>query len=101
MKIAIDVDGVITEAPELFAAISKGLKDSGHYICILTDFDEAYRTQREKELAEYGICYDELIITGDKAEYCIENSIDYAFDDLPEYYMDHSRTPINIINLKE
>lgn len=86
MRFAFDVDGVITEVPELFSAITHALKRAGHYIYILTDFDELWRSEREKELALYEIAYDELIITGKKEQFIADNAIDYTFDDDPEYY---------------
>jgi ribonucleotide monophosphatase NagD (HAD superfamily) len=88
MRFAFDVDGVITEMPELFSAITSALKASGHSIIILTDFDEAFRSYREDELKRLGIAYDELIITPHKERYFRDNNVDYAFDDDPEYYKD-------------
>jgi uncharacterized HAD superfamily protein len=87
LKIAFDVDGVITEMPELFAVLTMSLRKAGHSVIILTDFDEHFRSYREEELAKYGIEYDELIITGDKESYCQAQGIHFAFDDDPDYYL--------------
>ena len=86
MKIAIDVDGVITEAPSLFALLSRVLRAAGHEIHVLSDFDEQFRAYREQELAAYGVEYDRFVITGDKAGYCREHAIDFALDDDPTEY---------------
>ncbi len=101
MKIAIDVDGVITEAPDFFSALTKSLKAAGHSVFIVTDFDEHFRKDREKELDEYGIAYDELVITADKEQFCRENRIDYALDDDVEYFPGAvSNTSLNLFTLK-
>lgn len=86
MRIAIDVDGVITEAPAFFAAMTQAMRAAGHEIHIVTDFDEHFRSQREKELAAYGIAYDCLVITADKAGYCRTHDIAYAIDDDASYF---------------
>jgi uncharacterized HAD superfamily protein len=86
MRFAFDVDGVITEMPELFSALTVALKAAGHYVYILTDFDEHFREQRLKELAKYNIAFDEMIITSQKEQFVRDHAIDYAFDDDREYY---------------
>ncbi|NTU49797.1 MAG: hypothetical protein HGA87_02710 [Desulfobulbaceae bacterium] len=86
MRFAFDVDGVISEMPELFAALTSALKLAGHEILIVTDFDETFRRFREEELATLGIAYDELIITPHKEKVFLERGLDFAFDDDVEYY---------------
>lgn len=86
MKFAFDVDGVITETPELYSVITAALKASGHSVYILTDFDEHFRQQRIDDLASMGIVYDELVITSKKEEFMRDNKIDFGFDDDCEYY---------------
>ena len=87
MKFVLDVDGVITEAPRLFAVLSRALRASGHEVHIVSDFDEKFRDQRIGELKDYGIEYDAFVITARKADYFIEQEIDFAFDDdAHEYY---------------
>ncbi len=101
MKIAIDVDGVITEAPDFFSVLTRSLKADGHLVFIVTDFDEHFRKDREKELDEYGIAYDELVITADKEQFCRENNIDYAIDDDAEYFpRAAASTNLNLFTLK-
>ena len=102
MKIAIDVDDVITEAPAFFAAMTQAMKAAGHEIHIVTDFDEHFRQQREKELAGYGIEYDALVFTGDKAGYCADNDIDLAIDDDPSYFSGTCTSiPVNLLRMKD
>jgi hypothetical protein len=86
MKFAFDFDGVISEMPELFSTLTNALKSANHEIFIVTDFDEAYRAYREKELSEMSIAYDHLIITGNKQQFMNKEGIRFAFDDDPEYY---------------
>ena len=86
MKIAFDVDGVITDMPELFSVITKSLKTAGHEVIIISDYDEYFRAQREEELKNYGIEHDQFIITGDKEEYCQKEGIKYAIDDKSEHF---------------
>lgn len=99
LKIAIDVDGVITEAPQFFAALSSAVRSAGHTVYVLSDYDEAFRDLREEELAEYGIEYDELILTRRKTEYFEDLEIDFAIDDEAEYYYQrHSAIPLDLIS---
>jgi len=100
MRIAIDVDGVITEAPAFFAVLTQALRDAGHEIHIVTDFDEHFRDQRQRELREMGIEFDALAITADKAGYCREHGIDFAIDDDPEYFTGQGRQiPLSLFDL--
>ncbi len=86
MKFAFDVDGVILEMPEFFAALTAALKSAGHQVFIVTDFDEHFRQYRVDELARHQIVYDELVITPRKHDFFREQSIDFAIDDDIEYY---------------
>lgn len=86
MRFSFDVDGLILEMPALFSVLTSALKQAGHEIFIVTDFDESYRAYREKELAELGIVYDELIITAQKERFFQEKNVDFAFDDDATYY---------------
>jgi hypothetical protein len=98
MKFAFDVDGVISEMPELFRALTIALKAAGHEIIILTDFDEHFRSHCENELALMGIAYDKLVITPNKQAYFIEHAVDYALDDDAEYYLNPAHSEVrNVI----
>ncbi len=101
LKLAFDVDGVITEMPEFYSAITHALKAQGHTVIVLTDFDEYFRDQRVRELASYNIAYDELVITAEKKQYCIDNNIDYALDDTPSYYRGIKSHPIGIYQIND
>ena len=102
MKFAIDYDDVISADPVFFSAITNALQAQGHEIYILTDFDEKFRNQREEELQQDNIFYDELIITSNKGEFCSKTKIDYAIDDLvEEYYPDSPHTKISIVDIKK
>lgn len=100
MKIALDVDDVITEFPEFYSALTHSLMNSGHEIIILTDFDESFRNQRVKELESYDIKYTELVITANKEAYCEQNNIDYAIDDDSSYYPKAEKSNLNIVKIK-
>ncbi len=100
MKIAFDVDDVITESPEFYAVITQSLMNSGHQVFIVTDFDEYFREQRVKELQRYGIEYTELIITSEKLQYCKDNGIQFAIDDDPSYYPDCFKSPISLVDVR-
>lgn len=99
MKIAFDVDGVITEMPELFSVLSQSLMAAGHEVHIVTDYDEHFRAQREKELKNYGIVYTKLVITGKKQEYCQMHGISFLLDDDADYFPSVGYKVINIGNM--
>ena len=58
MKIGIDVHGVITKNPELWADITMGLVFSGHEVHILTGVEEG--EELVTELANHAITYTHL-----------------------------------------
>lgn len=99
MKLAFDVDGVITEFPELYSILTDSLVKNGHEVYIISDYDEHFRKERERELAQYDIVYTEFIITGNKKEYCQENGIDYAFDDDISYYPNTVRSDLSVFKI--
>lgn len=100
MKFAFDMDGVITEAPDLFKALTSALRAAGHEIYIVTDFDEHFRTYREAELARLEIVYDHLVITSRKQQTATAEGIDYAFDDDAAYYPAHTAVPLFLFTTK-
>lgn len=112
MKIGIDIHGVITKDPELWADITMLLLTAGHEIHIITGVEDT--KELVMELANYAITYHHLFsITsyhknigtnviykdGDtrypliappkwdrtKADYCERIGIDIHFDDSVEY----------------
>lgn len=86
MKIALDIDGVINEYPAFFRLMSKALNQQA-VIFVITNRDPESRESTAAELAHFGIYYDHLIITGDKAEFIIDNRVDVLFENTDEYFL--------------
>jgi hypothetical protein len=87
MKVALDIDGTISEHPEFFAMLSSALRAAGHRVIILTyrdpDRGEATRTQ----LATWGVDFDELVIAPSleaKGQLCGSLGVNLFFDDQDE-----------------
>ena len=99
MKIAFDVDGVITENPSFYAVVTKALMNDGHQVYIITDFDEHFRDQRVKELESYGIKFTELIITSQKEQFCSKNNIEYLLDDDLDYLKNSKVTTVHLAKI--
>ncbi|MEP0006917.1 MAG: hypothetical protein ABJ387_10565 [Balneola sp.] len=101
MKFAFDVDGVITDAPNFFKILILSLRNDGHEIHIISDFDEYFRDQRIAELKKAGIEYDYFEITSKKEEYCISKNIDFVIDDeMHEYFPNRFAVPLSILEIK-
>lgn len=61
MTFAFDIDGTITRAPDVFAAMAAALRQAGHGVVIVT-----FREDREgalRDLASWGVAFDTLIIS--------------------------------------
>lgn len=102
MKIAIDIDDTITEAPEFFSALTQSMREAGHEIHIVTARDETYhKTLTEDQLEDWDIEYDALAFTVAKATYCHENDIDYAFDDMVGFYRGEIGTLVNLFKIRK
>jgi hypothetical protein len=86
MKIAFDVDDTITQHPKLFSILAESLIASGHEVFVISDAPELYREDRLRILRENHIPYTKLVLTGDKRGYCLQNDIEYLFDDCSEYF---------------
>lgn len=87
MRIGLDVDGLLDERPDFFAFLSAALRAGGHFVAVLTYRDPASRGRTEKQLAAWGVEYDELHFAqslADKARLCREVGIDVYFDDQDE-----------------
>jgi hypothetical protein len=87
MKIALDIDGCITEYPEFFRALSACMSPIAE-IYVITNRDPGTRAEITNELKDYGIHYKTLVITAEKAKYIIENDINVVFEDTDEYFLD-------------
>jgi uncharacterized HAD superfamily protein len=87
MKVALDIDGTISEHPEFFAVLSTALRAAGHFVLILTYRDPDRVEQTEAQLATWGIEFDELVIAPSlegKGELCAVHNVDLFFDDQDE-----------------
>jgi uncharacterized HAD superfamily protein len=87
MKVALDIDGTISECPGFFAVLSSALRAAGHQVIVLTYRDPDRRTATEAGLREWGIEYDELVIASSleaKGELCGAHGVDLFFDDQDE-----------------
>src|SRR5262249_11737577 len=58
MNVALDVDGTISEHPELFALLSASLRAAGHAVIVLTYRDPERVEHTRTELAGWGITYE-------------------------------------------
>jgi hypothetical protein len=87
MKVALDIDGTISERPEFFAVLSAALRAAGHQVLVLTYRDPARTEAARDQLAAWGITFDELVISPSleaKGALCGELGVDLFFDDQDE-----------------
>jgi len=87
MKVALDIDGTISEHPEFFAMLSAALRAAGHRVLVITFRDPARNEATRGHLADWGIVYDELVIAPSlrsKGELCAQHEVDLFFDDQDE-----------------
>jgi len=98
MRIALDIDGVISAYPQFFAALTNGLKGKAE-IFILSNRDpsEQARRETEKELEKWGIWFEHLIISGQKSKVILENGIQVVFENEDEQFQD---VPKSVMVLK-
>ena len=98
MKIALDIDGVISAYPQFFAALTNALKGRAE-IFILSNRDPSEQSRRatEEELGKWGIWYEHLIFLNKKSEFILENGIQVVFENEDEQFMD---LPSNVLVLK-
>ena len=84
MKIAIDIDGTITENPHFFSKLSQ-LWDDDIFVITYRDIKDRKRTI--DELKSLGIKYTKLFFVSSfeqKAEIVEEHGVSLFFDDMPE-----------------
>ena len=91
IKIGIDIDNTINSNDttiNFFSLITQLLADSAE-IHIITNRETSEKSRKEtiRELDSYGIHYDELKITSDKATYIKEKRINVFFDDTDENFV--------------
>lgn len=87
MKVALDIDGTISEHPEFFAMLSASLRAAGHLVLILT-YRDAQRAQKTcDELAAWRIEHDEIVFAptlDSKGTLCAQHQVDLLFEDQDE-----------------
>lgn len=84
MRIGIDLDETITEAPAFFALLTNALRGRAE-VHVVTAREAGTEAGVEAELLALGIHFDVLKITLDKAEYIGGAGIDIFFDDRDEH----------------
>ena len=88
MKIAVDLDGTISEYPEFFKLFTKAMSQAGCKIYIVTDRPPGTEEMVAEQLQSYGIKYDVIKITGRKDKFILKEGITVLFDDVDEYFVD-------------
>jgi predicted ABC-type transport system involved in lysophospholipase L1 biosynthesis ATPase subunit len=104
MHLALDLDGTISAAPSIFAAMGASLIDNGHTVTVLTgalhDFPDSAKTvdgrlnqlrnlglQPQLHFTDVHICIG--VSGGEVAQlkraYCKETNVDLLIDDEPTY----------------
>lgn len=87
MKVALDIDGTISEHPEFFAVLSAALRAAGHRVLVLTYRDPTRADATKAQLAGWSVEFDELVIAAsleDKGRLCVAHDVDLFFDDQDE-----------------
>jgi chromosomal replication initiation ATPase DnaA len=88
IKIAVDLDGTISEYPEFFKLFTKAMSQAGCQIYILTDRPPGTENEVADQLRGYGITYQTIKITGHKSHYILKQGISVLFDDVDHYFLD-------------
>jgi hypothetical protein len=88
IKIAVDLDGTISEYPEFFKLFTKAMSQAGCQIYILTDRPPGTEDEVADQLRDYGITYQTIKITGHKSRYILKQGISVLFDDVDHYFLD-------------
>ena len=87
MKIALDIDGTISENPTFFAVLSTAFRAAGHFVLVLTYRDPNRAEATRDQLYQWGIAFDELVIAPNlesKGPLCATHGVDLFFDDQDE-----------------
>lgn len=103
MRFGLDIDGTVTQMPDVFQAICRSLMRAGHHVYVVTaarpgrhNPDKNTKAGRQAELARYGmkpgIHFDDIVLAwGDdhravaeaKARICEELHLAVMFDNDP------------------
>ena len=90
IKIGVDLDDTINASSGSIAFFSliTNLLEGRAKIYIITNRDKREESRKKTiiELKEYNIYYDELVITGDKADFILTEGISVYIDDVDEYF---------------
>ncbi len=109
MRVALDIDGTITEKPEFFSLLSRAVRREGGMVIVVTSRLGTPEAEKEtrKELLAWKIEFDELIFlppAGDprrltcphegldwyekylwqKVKVCLDRGVDLVFEDDPK-----------------
>ncbi len=109
MRVALDIDGTITEKPEFFSLLSRAVRREGGMVYVVTSRLGTPEAEKEtrKELLAWKIEFDELIFlppAGDprqlpcphegldwyekylwqKVKVCLDRGVDLVFEDDPK-----------------
>jgi len=87
-KIAVDLDGTISEYPQFFKLFTKAMSQAGCKIYILTDRPPGTEEQVSEQLQSYGITYDIIKIISQKSQYILKEGITVLYDDTDQYFLD-------------
>jgi len=88
IKIAVDLDGTISEYPAIFRLFTKAMSQAGCKIYVVTDRPPGTKDEVAEQLKEYGITYDVIKITSQKSRYILKEGINVLFDDTDQYFLD-------------
>lgn len=88
MKIAVDLDGTISEFPQYFKLFTKAMSQAGCRIYVITDKPPGTEDMVAEQLKDYGITYDVIKITRQKSQYILNEGITVMFDDIDRYFLD-------------
>ena len=88
LKIAVDLDGTISEYPEFFKLFTRVMAEAGCEVYIITDRAPGTETEVRGELQKHGITYHVIKITREKAGYILDEGIGVLFDDVDDYFLD-------------
>ena len=100
MRIALDIDGTISEHPRFFAELSTSFRAAGHEILVLTYRDPHRVEATEAQLVEWGVSYDRLVFAQsleEKGRLCVTHQVDLFIDDQDECIAD---VPAEVLVLK-
>ena len=87
MRVALDIDGTISEHPEFFSFLSNALHAQGHEIIIITYRNRSMQAITEQQMVEWAIVYHQMHFVptlADKGRLCQELAIDVFFEDMDE-----------------